>query len=251
MKKFFDVLKQKNMQAGYLYFYIHLITEIVCFFTLSRLIGDSAFLWIAPFTYDAFAFVPQSLIGYVSDKYPKIKFGLIGIILLTIGFVLFNVSNINIFISLIIICLGNACIHINGAEVTLRSSNGKLSHSAIFVSGGSFGVVIGKLLGNTNLSFIIISLLSLTMIPFCLLAEFYREENQDKSVNFNYTNKKNSSEIIVFLAVLVVAIRGYMGYGIPTSWNKTVFQTIMLYSFMGNREGVGWIITGGLWDRKN
>ena len=47
-------------------------------------------------------------------------------------------------VGLIILCLGNACIHVRGAEITLNNSYGKLSHSAIFVAGGSFGVITGK-----------------------------------------------------------------------------------------------------------
>lgn len=249
MKKIIAVLKQENMESGYLYFYIHLVTEIVCFFTLSKLVGNSAFLWLAPLIYDALAFVPQSLIGYISDKYPKICFGLIGCVFLLLGFVVFNISSA-VFLSLILICIGNACIHINGAEVTLRSSNGNLSHCAIFVSGGSFGVIIGKLLGKINLSFIIILILFLTVIPFIMLAEYYRKESLNNCNRFQYHNRNISLGIIVFLAVLVVSIRGYMGYGIPTSWNKTAIQTILLYSFMGIGKALGGILSDAFGIRK-
>ncbi len=246
MKKLKDVLTSKNIGAGYLYFYIHFITEIICFFMLSTLIGPSPFLWMAPFLYDALAFVPQSLIGYVSDKFPKIKMGLIGVFFLVIGLILFGLNlPIGKYTAIIIICLGNALVHINGAEVTLRSSNGKLSHSAIFVSGGSFGVITGKLLGTTPISYWIIAILGLTMIPFVLLAEYYRQEQP--SINnckeFNYHNTKINSGLIIILIVLVVICRGYMGYGIPTSWNKTVIQTIYLYCAMGVGKALGGILS--------
>ena len=64
----YNTLKTDNIITGYLYFYIHMITEIICFFSLSRIINNSILLWTIPFVYDAFAFVPQSLIGYFSDK---------------------------------------------------------------------------------------------------------------------------------------------------------------------------------------
>lgn len=249
------VFTAKNIGAGYLYFYIHFVTEVICFFVLSRLVGNSAFLWVAPFLYDAFAFVPQALLGYASDKFPQIKMGLIGTILLIIGLILFSLNlPIGKYTSLLIICLGNAAIHVNGAEVTLRASNGKLSHSAIFVSGGSFGVITGKLLGKTSLSYIIIALLGLTMIPFVLLAEYYREEADEESKcpcqNFNYNNLKLSASLTILLAVLVVITRGYMGYGIPTSWNKTVFQTILLYVSMGIGKALGGILSDIIGVRK-
>lgn len=247
MKKVEEVLCAKNIGSGYLYFYIHLITEVVCFYVLSQLFGYGLFLWIAPFLYDSLAFVPQSIIGYVSDKFPKISFGLIGIFLLIIGLITYNLNLLpGNYTALIILCLGNACIHINGAEVTLRSSKGKLSHSAIFVAGGSFGVIIGKLLGNTSISFWIITVLALTTIPFVLLAEYYRKEADKKKnpcENFNYHNENIDKFIIVLLAVLIVIVRGYMGYGIPTSWNKTTMQAILLYFTMGFGKALGGILS--------
>ncbi len=246
--------KKNNNEAGYLYFYIHFVTEIICFFTLSRIVGDSPFLWMAPLLYDALAFVPQSLIGYLSDKYPKIKLGIIGTLLLIIGLILFNLDiNIGRYTALIIICLGNAAIHINGAEVTLRSSNGKLSPSAIFVSGGSFGVITGKLLGNLPLSHYIIVILGITMIPFILLAEYHRYDADKESTpckKFDYHNKKINSGLIVLLAVIVVATRGYMGYGIPTSWNKTITESILLYCAMGIGKALGGILSDTIGMRK-
>lgn len=252
MRTLKSVLTQKNIGAGYLYFYIHFVVEVICFYTLAKLLGDSIFLWIAPFMYDAFAFVPQSLIGYISDKYPKINIGIIGTILLLIGLITCNLHILG-YIPLIILCLGNACLHVSGAETTLRASDGKLSHSAIFVAGGSFGVITGKLLGTLNFSYLFLVLLGLTMIPFILLADEYRKEadkQKQPCKNFNYINKKINPFIIILLAVFVVIVRGYMGYGIPTSWNKTVFQTILLYFAMGTGKALGGILSDWIGIRK-
>ena len=43
------------------------------------------------------------------------------------------------------------------------------------------------------------------------------------------------------MAVTVVAVRGFMGYGIPTAWNKTVVQTVLLFAFMGIGKALGGI----------
>ncbi len=245
MNKIFNTLKQPNINIGYLYFYVHFITEVLCFYVLSKIIGNSVILWMMPFVYDAFAFVPQSLIGYFCDKYPKVNIGIIGVILLVIGFILFCIEIS--YIALIIVCLGNAFIHVYGAEATLRSSNGKLSHSAIFVSGGSFGVITGKLLAKSHLPFIILAIVGLTMIPFILLADCNKENDTSK---FNYHNKNINPLLIVFLAVFVVIVRGYMGYGIPTSWNKTIIQTILLYVTMGIGKALGGILSDSFGMRK-
>lgn len=56
--------------------------------------------------------------------------------------------------------------------------------------------------------------------------------------------------IMYFYVHFVVAVRGYVGYGIPTSWNKTIPQTILLFSFMGIGKVLGGILTDMIGVRK-
>lgn len=237
MNKVKNVLFADNIACGYLYFYIHFITEIVCFYFLNIITNGSNIIWLIPFIYDGLAFVPQPIIGYINDKYPKLNISLIGCVLLLLGLIIY-ILNTGIFLPLIIICLGNCCLHIGGAETTLRNSKGKLSHSALFVGGGSFGVITGKLLSNI-ISIYWLFPLVITMIPFIMLASTYNDNNTSE---FNYHNKKLNYGLIILLTVFVVTVRGYMGYGIPTSWNKTVFQTILLYFTMGIGKSLGGIL---------
>ena len=241
MKRLKEVLTAPNIGSGYLYFYIHFITEICSFYYLSSVIGNNAYLWVLPLIYDSLAFTPQSIFGYISDRYPKIPFGLIGTGLIIIA-LLISPVNPGKYTAVVILCLGNALIHVNGAEVTLRSSKGKLSHSAIFVSGGSFGVITGKILGDLNISRYVIIILALTMITFILLAETYRPKNKELK-EYNYQNPKISKGLLIILTVIIVIIRGYMGYGIPTSWNKTLIESILLYSFIGLGKALGGILS--------
>ena len=246
--KLISSFKQKNIGCGYLYFYIHFITEIACFYYLSNVTNNSNIIWLIPFIYDGLAFVPQGLIGYLNDLFPKFKSGIIGTILLIISYIIFILFK-KVYLSLIIICIGNAFLHVSGAECTLRNSEGKLSHSAIFVGGGSFGVISGKLLATANINPIIIVFLILTMIPYILLADTYYTD-YNKVTKFDYANKNISSHLIVILAVIVVIVRGFMGYGIPTSWNKTMFETFLLFSIMGFGKCLGGILSDSYGIRK-
>ena len=45
-------------------------------------------------------------------------------------------------------------------------------------------------------------------------------------------------------------IRGYIGYGLPTSWNKTITQSVILYFTMGIGKALGGILTDILGIRK-
>ena len=145
MKKFLAVLKEKNIGAGYLYFYIHFITEVVCFYLLYKIHGNSYLLWIIPLVYDADGFW----------FWVKINLGLIGVVFLTISMPIYFLFHTP-YLAIVILCIGNALLHVEGAETTLRSSNGKLASPAIFVGGGSFGVVTGRLLAGTRVTYLLL-----------------------------------------------------------------------------------------------
>ena len=236
------LLCSKELKTGYLYFYIHFIVEVVCFFYLSRVTNNSSFVWLIPFVYDGLAFVPQSIIGYINDKYSKINMGFIGVLFLLIAYLLYGATSISIYVSLILLCLGNAFLHVSGAEITLKNSNGKLSPAAIFVSGGSFGVVTGRLLARSTIKPIILILPILTIIPFIILSNLYVDDS-DNCDNYNYVKDNINKKLVVLIAFLVVIIRGYMGYGIPTSWNKTTRELIIFFVTMGLGKALGGILS--------
>ena len=239
---------KKNI-TGYLYFYIHFIVEIVCFFYLSRVTNNSFVVWFIPFIYDGLAFVPQSIVGYINDKYPKLNVGLIGVLLLLIAYLIFGLTNIDIIYSLVILCLGNCCLHVAGAENTLRTSDGRLAPPAIFVAGGSFGVVTGRLLARSTINPLWLLIPIISIIPFILLANTYIT-NKSNTNKFNYVKDNMNPYVVVLIALFVVIIRGYMGYGIPTSWNKTTVQLIIFFFTMGLGKALGGILSDKFGIRK-
>ena len=239
---------KKNV-TGYLYFYIHFVVEVVCFYYLSRVTHNSIYVWLIPFLYDGLAFVPQSMIGYISDKYPKIKMGIIGTILLLLAYLVFGLTKLHVFVSLLLLTLGNAFVHVAGAENTLKVSKGRLSPAAIFVAGGSFGVITGKLLANTSVGPLAFIIPILSMIPFILLAETYETKNSNTK-DFNYVKDNIKPGLVVLIALIVVIVRGYLGYGIPTSWNKTVIQNVIFFCTMGVGKALGGILSDKIGIRK-
>ena len=243
------MLMKKNI-TGILYFYIHFVVEVVCFFYLSRITNNSLVVWLIPFIYDGLAFVPQSIIGYVSDKYPKINMALIGTVLLAISYLLFGLTDVSVFLTLLVICLGNAFLHVAGAENTLKSSNGRLSPSAIFVAGGSFGVISGRLLATTSINPLWLLIPIITIIPFSILADMYLEESDNNAQEFDYVKKSLNPYFVILIAFLVVTARGYIGYGIPTSWNKTVIQNVIFFCTMGLGKALGGILSDKIGIRK-
>ncbi|MBR6351548.1 MAG: hypothetical protein IKR93_04430 [Firmicutes bacterium] len=237
--------KKNNLGTGLLYFYIHFVTEVICFFVLGRYVGTGPEIWIIFLLYDMLAFVPQAMIGYVSDKHRKLPLGLIGLVLLAAGLLLSEHVQ-SPFVSLVVLCLGNCCTHVSGAEVTLRSSKGRLSHSAIFVSGGSFGVITGQLLAKTSLASWPLLILAATAVPFVICARMFLEDAdgglEKNCAEFNYSKEDLGALAVIFMVVFIIIVRGYMGYGIPTSWKKTVWQTVLLFVTMGIGKAAGGIL---------
>ena len=228
---------------GLLYFYVHFVTEVVCFFMLGRYGGDSLYLWFVPLLYDMLAFVPQALIGYACDKLPRLRVGVPGLFLMALALVVWNMRLFRSPIpSLVLVCLGNACTHVAGAEVTLRTARGRLGPSAVFVAGGSFGVISGTLLSATTLPYWTLLLLCASAVPFVLLAEDERKTaDRERAVpcaDFQYNALQIGAVWVVLLATFIVI----MGYGIPTAWKKTTFQTVMLFVTMGVGKASGGLL---------
>ncbi|MCQ2483380.1 MAG: hypothetical protein MJ153_07850 [Clostridia bacterium] len=239
----------RNISSGLSYFVIHLIVEVACFFMLSRMNDDVQFLALVALAYDGFAFVPQAIIGSAKDLYPRLKVGLIGATLLLTGFVGFftlgeTQNRVIFWIMLVLLCLGNAAVHVEGAETTLHTGKGKMTGSALFVGGGSFGVCAGKLLADTTIHFGYIVALILLLFPLIYLTDKnVRGKELDQScIGYDFARKDKSVRFVVIAAFLIVVVRSYIGYGIPTAWKKTVLQTVLLYVFMGTGKCLGGIL---------
>jgi len=147
----------KTTVQGILWGWIHFSMETASFFLLFSRISTSPLWWALALLYDALAFLPQSIFGTITDRYPKYRIGLTGAVLMILGLLI--PANIP---ALCMTALGNAMIHVAGANHTLRDSGGKITPNAIFVGFGSFGVITGQLLGKCSGQYRI-------LIPLCLL----------------------------------------------------------------------------------
>lgn len=236
MNKFFTTTK-----AGYAYFLVHFSIEVACFYFLfSRLVIQDGW-WLFALLYDALAFLPQNVLGFIADKFKKIPYGAIGCALMLIALLLpFD------YLSLFLIGIGNAFAHVDGAQHTLRGNKGKISPNAIYVGGGAFGVVTGQLLGDLHVKLLVLLPISLMLVSILICVAFTLNHTIDEKSSINEYNLHNSIPTLPFLALIIIAVacRSYTSYAIPTAWNKTVVQTVLLFAFMG----IGKILGGVLAD---
>lgn len=240
-----------NWKKGFEYWFIHFGVEVLCFFVLFRVFGMKPAWWGIAVLYDALAFAPQAAIGAICERFPKLRPGIIGGILLLVGAIV-SLSGQSMLawriIGIIILAIGNAFVHINGALVTLHVSEGRLSESALFVGGGSFGLITGRLLsGMDGVTFIPFAIMAAALVLIILVDRNMRRDDPD-CFNFNKHPAKQdiasdkSPIIIVLILGLVVMVRAYIGYGLPTAWNRTAIQTLFLYIFMGLGKMSGGIL---------
>ena len=240
-------MKSKKNIAGILYFFVHFMIEIVSFYILASY-TSAVLAWTIAIVYDFFAFIPQGLFGYLRDDNVKINFAAVGIFLSTVALLFFKLD-INPIVVIVVLAIGNCMIHVEGAETTLRISAGRMTPSALFVSGGSFGLITGQILAMNKIPIWIILIVNLLIIIPVIKCSKYKYMN-NKISKYNYSNKKLSSKTIIVLATIVVIIRAYMGYAIPTSWKTTISQVVLLYCFMGVGKAMGGILIDSIGIRK-
>lgn len=242
-----------NKQTAITYWFVHFSVEVLCFFVLETLFPDfSQLRWIAILLFDAIAFLTQPLIGLFFENHKNLRPGILGDVMLILGSgiaLAFKDNFAGIIIGLIIFTFGNATIHISGAIVTARVSEGRLSESAIFVAGGSFGVISGRMLANISVFWFIPFIPAIISLPLMYyIDQKIREKYMDEAFDFikcplkhNIANNRPAAAIIIILGLVVVA-RGYIGYGLPTGWNKLSIHTILLFVFMGTGKMLGGIL---------
>lgn len=236
------------------YCFVHFACEVLCFYIISDIFPDYASLrWSSMLLYDVIAFATQPIIGTYFEGHPDLSPGLYGIFLLIFGalgsLIFADIHWISV-VGIIVFALGNAVIHIAGAMSTARVSEGRLSESAVFVGGGSYGVITGKLLAADSVHPFFAFVPVLIAVPFMLAADRrIRCRYNDKAFNFkkyplehSIAASKPTGRIVLILGLIVMA-RGYIGYGLPTAWIKLSIHTILLYVFMGLGKILGGLLS--------
>lgn len=240
---------RKAYSMGGLFFLIHFLVEVTSFYILTAYTPEPA-VWALMLLYDFTAFVPQGVFGYLRDRGIRVNFALWGTVLTTLSLTLM-LFRANVFLIITLVSLGNCLVHIHGAERTLRASPGKITPAAVFVSGGSFGVITGKLLAMSNVAVPwVLALNVLTFVPIVFAERLKPTDDAANLRQYRFANLRIGAGVVIALATFVVAVRAYMGYGIPTTWNKTTLQTIALYCAMGAGKALGGVLTDRIGIRK-
>jgi len=223
---------------GIIYSAVHFAVEVVSFYIVYSRFASSGSWFSAAFFYDALAFLPQGFFGMLTDRFTRLPIGSAGMGLAVISLFIPNDAA-----ALTVLAVGNAMVHTEGAQMTLRGTGGKLAPSGLFVGGGSFGVVTGMSLASFGgayspaffavLAAGLCALAALIAVDLRLRSDPCVKDGSFSAEGFSFDNRKLPLIPVVVFAFLTVCVRAYAGYAIPLSWNRSVWQSVLLFSAMG------------------
>ena len=122
---------------------MHFVTDGLCAYMIfTRLYPDNPAESFYVFAgYNILAFVTQSPVGMLVDRYNKPKLLLsVSIALMILGYIFGKIW----FLSVICIGLGNSLFHVAGGKLVSDKSGNDISHLGIFVSTGAIGLALGQ-----------------------------------------------------------------------------------------------------------
>lgn len=236
-------MDKRSVKVSISYFLVHLLVEVVSFAVLYNYFPMGV-VWAIALLYDALAFVTQGLFGILIDQNIKFDVGVLGILLMGASLFFYESSNIiPIIIGTVLVALGNACLHECGAVSTVATGNGKLFPVALFVSGGSFGLIIGQIMGKDHAHWgWLIMCLGIALLLVLFTNRDWRHDLGNGPVEYpkyDIVKKEIAVNYVILIAFMVTAVRSFLGYAIPIGWKKELWQTVFLFVMMGIGKAIG------------
>lgn len=277
MKK---ILSKTNYHILYLISFSHLINDLIqgvipSVYPLLKEEYQLTFIQIGliSFAFQFSASVLQPLIGYYTDKRPKIYALICGLAISTFGILMLSFANsyISIIISCILIGLGSAVFHPESSRIANMASGGRIGVAqSIFQIGGNLGTAIAPLL----VALIVLpdsqELIIVFTIPLLIgflvlkkiaswhkkyLANIQSETTIPTTVSIDFPKRKKKLILGILLIIIfskfiyAASLSNYYSFYLIEKFNLTIKQSqfhlfIYLFSYM-----LGTIIGGPLGDK--
>ena len=230
----------------------HALVDLVCaasvFSIFSKQIVDSNYFISLVILYNVLAFGLQMAIGLFSDyfKSPRLVafLGCIFVMISAFTFLLFPI------IAVVFAGVGNALFHIGGGSISLNLISKKVIAPGIFVAPGALGLFVGIFLGKTG-QFIAWPFIVVLFI-FSLLMFSIKKPKMDYTQEKIPKKESNYFFIILFLILLSIAIRSFIGMVMVFPWKINFDLALILTLSIVLGKGIGgfladkfgWILVG-------
>ena len=212
---------------------MHLATDGLCsYLVFAKLYPDNPSAAFTIFIcYNVLAFVTQSPVGMLIDKYnrPKLFLG-ISISAMLLGYALSSVW----ILSVILIGMSNSAFHVAGGKYVTDKSGNDISQLGIFVSTGAVGLVLGqRYLDFTPLPHILFALFIV-----CGLVMILSEDKENLAYPEEF-EKEHLATYALLAVVAVVMIRSFVGKVVAPDFTLSghVFLFISLATALGKAAG--------------
>ena len=212
---------------------MHFVTDGLCsFLVFSKLYPDNpARAVIIFFAYNILAFVTQSPVGIIIDKYNKPKvFLTVSIAAMLLGYLLSNFC----IISVTLIGLSNSLFHVAGGKYVTDKSGNDISHLGIFVSTGAIGLVLGQ----RYIVFAAMPYIFFALLIVCGLLFILSEDSETKSYTEKYEDDR-SLNLALIAVISVVVIRSFVAKVISPDFTLSghIFLVISVATALGKAMG--------------
>ena len=201
------------------------------------------FFGVAIMVYNCIAFGLQMVFGSLADKHPCVEktIGAVGLAFMLIPLVITWISQGETasWIALILCALLNAAFHVGGGMDVLKTSNGKIAPSGIFVSSGALGVITGTLLGKAGFhAWLPVAIVAMTTVILYLDSHSNKVHHPVRHQS-DFMPLRYGVGLSVAFLFIAVFIRSYAGIVWPLGFDKTGWLVMLpaVASFLGKALG--------------
>ena len=212
---------------------MHFVTDGLCsYLVFAKLYPqDPKMAFLIFIGYNVLAFVTQSPVGIIIDKYNKPKLFLgISMCAMLLGYALSGIW----ILSVTLIGVSNSFFHVAGGKYVTDKSGNDISHLGIFVSTGAIGLVLGQ--RYTHL--VLLPYVFLSLLIVCGLLIIFSEDSKSVPYHEEYEDPQRAKYALLAL-IGVVAIRSFVGKVISPGFTPSlhVFLIISIATALGKAAG--------------
>ena len=201
---------------------MHLATDGLCaYLVFARLYPENPDLAFVVFLgYNALAFVTQSPLGLLIDKYnmPKI-FLTASAVMILLGYISAPIC----LLATLFIGLGNSAFHVAGGKYISDKSGNDVSCLGIFVSTGAVGLALGNLYS----AFYPLPYILFGMLLICLALILVSEDAEDRECHKSFDGGLDSG-VAIDLVLAVVLARSFVGRVAAYDFTATELLLILI-----------------------
>ncbi|MCR5583834.1 MAG: hypothetical protein K6F63_00165 [Lachnospiraceae bacterium] len=209
---------------------LHFLTDFMCHFYAFRYVKSElgADVFTVFLAYNFVAFALQCPIGFFFDKMDRRISKEVaiaaGALLIISGYGI-RIEAAAVTAGLLLCALGNACLHVAGSQGVIREGKKGLSGGGVFIAFGALGVGLGDYYGLNGIKhqYAFVGLLIFLIVATIFVVKIIlKVRKTELKTNKNLISLDKESMICLFMCLIAVFIRSYVGFLLPKGFNELI-----------------------------